>query len=200
MEGSQYFEPSPTAPSRPATVTLALPDLTLRLATDTGVFSANAVDPGTRYLLLDGPRPDPTEQGHVLDLGCGYGAIALALGRRAPAATVWAVDVNERARRLCRTNAESAGMTNVIVTDPAEVPGDIRFSGIWSNPPIRIGKPALHELLVTWLARLQPEAGAALVVQKHLGSDSLARWLTEQGYAVERLGSRTGYRLLEVRA
>jgi 16S rRNA (guanine1207-N2)-methyltransferase len=184
--------------SRPASVELSLPDVQLTLATDRGVFGGRSVDPGTKFLLLDGPRPDPAEAGDLLDLGCGYGPIALALAARAPGATVWAVDVNERARGLCAANAEAAGLANVRVTAPDEVPADVRFKGIWSNPPIRIGKAALHELLLGWLARLAPGAQAHLVVQKHLGSDSLARWLTEQGHPTSKLRSRAGYRLLDV--
>ena len=197
---SHYFDAAPTAASRPATVTLSLPDVELRLGTDRGVFGGSGVDPGTKLLLLDGPRPDPAETGALLDLGCGYGPIALTLARRAPAATVWAVDVNERARALCAANAEAAGLDNVRVAAPEEVPVDVRFAGIWSNPPIRIGKAALHELLLTWLARLAEGAPAHLVVQKHLGSDSLARWLTDHGHPTTKLRSRAGYRLLEVQA
>jgi 16S rRNA (guanine1207-N2)-methyltransferase len=175
-----------------------LPDLQLTLTTDRGVFGGGGIDPGTKYLLLDGPQPPPDTTGHLLDLGCGYGPIALALTRRAPAATVWAVDVNERARALTAANAEAVGAANVRVAAPEDVPADVRFAGIWSNPPIRIGKPALHALLLTWLDRLEPDGHAWLVVHKHLGSDSLARWLGRIGFPAERLGSRAGYRILEV--
>jgi 16S rRNA (guanine1207-N2)-methyltransferase len=146
-------------------------------------------------LLLEGPPP-PAE-GDLLDLGCGYGPIAVALARRAPAARVWAVDVNRRALELCATNAEAAGV-EVRAATPDEVPTDVPFAGIWSNPPVRIGKGALHDLLVTWLERLAPDGRAALVVHRHLGADSLARWLAEQGWPATRIGSRMGYRLLEV--
>lgn len=191
-----YFDPSPAAPSRPASVRLVLPDLTAELATDRGVFSAERVDPGTKYLLLEAPPPPAA--GTLVDLGCGYGPIACTLASRAPGATVWAVDVNERARALCRANADALGLGNVRVAAPEDVPDDVVVDLIWSNPPIRIGKRALHDLLTRWLARLAPDAHAALVVQKHLGSDSLARWLTENGWVVQRLGSRRGYRILDV--
>jgi 16S rRNA (guanine1207-N2)-methyltransferase len=193
-----YFDRDPAAPSAPSAVTLALPDLTVRLATDRGVFSAGEVDAGTRYLLLEAPPPPAT--GTLLDLGCGYGPIAVALARRSPGATVWGVDVNRRALELCRANAAAAGAANVVVAPPDEVPAGVRFDGLWSNPPVRIGKAALHDLLGRWLARLAPGAEAWLVVHKHLGSDSLARWLDGEGWAVERRGSRGGYRLLRVAA
>jgi 16S rRNA (guanine1207-N2)-methyltransferase len=197
-----YFDPTPAASSRPSTVELVLPDTSFTLQTDRGVFSGEGVDPGTKLLLLEGGRPAPDGTGDLLDVGCGYGPIALTLARRAPGATVWAVDVNERARALTVANAETAGLANVRVCAPDDVPGDVRFAGIWSNPPIRIGKPALHGLLERWLGRLDDDADDAaawLVVHKHLGSDSLARWLDSIGHPTTRLASRSGYRILEVR-
>lgn len=148
-------------------------------------------------MLLE--APPPAASGDLLDLGCGYGPLALALARRSPGATIWAVDVNRRARALTTANAAAAGLANVRVCAPDEVPGGVRFATIWSNPPIRIGKNALHDLLRTWLGRLAPDGAAILVVQKHLGADSLARWLDEQGHPTTRLRSRAGYRLLDVR-
>jgi 16S rRNA (guanine1207-N2)-methyltransferase len=198
MADSHYFDADPDVPSRPAEVELTLPDGSVRLRTDRGVFSAGRIDPGTAVLLREAPPPPPT--GDLLDLGCGYGPIAIALARRAPGATVWAVDVNERALELVRENAAALGLANVRPVLPAAVPADVRWSGIWSNPPIRIGKEALHRLLSDWLGRLAPEAKAWLVVQKHLGSDSLAKWLEEQGHPTVRLSSRKAYRVLEVAA
>ena len=193
-----YFVTRPAAASVPRRVRLALRDVQADLATDTGVFSPTQVDTGTLVLLETAPPPPPT--GHLLDLGCGYGPITVALASRAPDATVWAVDVNERARELTRTNAEAAGRTNVRVTDPDGVPGGIRFAAIWSNPPIKVGKPVLHEMLRRWLPRLAPDGVGYLVVQRHLGADSLHRWLTAEGLPTERLASRRGYRILAVRS
>ena len=122
----------------------------------------------------------------------------MTLARRSPAATVWAVDVNRRAIELCRANARANGLANVTACLPDEVPADIRFDTIWSNPPIRIGKAALHELLVRWLARLHDDGTCTLVVQKHLGADSLQRWLAEQGHPTHRIASKAGFRLFGV--
>jgi 16S rRNA (guanine1207-N2)-methyltransferase len=196
--GDHYFTPAPAAASRRSSVDLVLPDLSLTLLTDRGVFSPDAIDPGTKLLLLDGARPDANATGALLDLGCGYGPIACALALRAPAARVWAVEVNERARGLCAANAAAAGVENVTVAAPEDVPTEVTFAGIWSNPPIRIGKAALHELLTQWLDRLAPDGRAHLVVHKHLGADSLAGWLDGEGWSVERRASRAGYRLLDV--
>ena len=199
MSDGQYWSDSPGVASRPSEVDLLLPDVDLRLTTDRGVFSADRVDRGTRYLLLEGPDL-PTGPVDLLDLGCGYGPIACTLASRRPEARVWAVDVNERARDLCRANAAAAGLANVEVAAPDDVPVDVRLAAIWSNPPIRIGKPALHDLLTRWLDLLTPDGTAHLVVQRHLGADSLARWLDDRGWATERRGSRKGFRLLDVAA
>jgi 16S rRNA (guanine1207-N2)-methyltransferase len=196
MMTSQYFEPAPDTPSQPTQVRLDLADMSLHLTTDRGVFSHGAIDTGTRFLLQEAPAPGSI--GTALDLGCGTGAIACALARRAPSATVWAVDVNERARGLTISNAAANACVNVQASAPDDVPADVVFDLIWSNPPIRIGKPALHGLLVTWLGRLSPTGRAVLVVQKHLGADSLASWIATQGYNVTRLASRQNFRLLQV--
>jgi 16S rRNA (guanine1207-N2)-methyltransferase len=194
----QYFERRPPVRSRRGSVRLELPDLgTVQLATDRGVFSYDRVDPGTTILLRH--IPDPPERGDLLDLGCGYGPIAVSLAARSPGATVWAVDVNERAVALTAENAAGIGRTNVRASTPEGVPADVRFAAIYSNPPIHVGKAALHELLIHWLGRLEPEGSAWLVVQRNLGSDSLARWLVDQGFDASRRASVRGYRVLEVR-
>lgn len=195
---AQYFAPDPTAASDRMTASLVLPDLSLDLATDRGVFARGRVDPGTKLLLLEGPDPTAGDR-HLVDLGAGYGPIALTLAARNPEAQVWAVEVNERARALCRENAETAGLANVSVVDPDGVPDDVVVDRLWSNPPIRVGKRVLHELLVRWLDRLGQDRSAHLVVQKHLGSDSLQRWLVGRGWPTERRASRAGYRLLDIR-
>ncbi len=203
MADEQYFTDSPGAASDPRMVTLALPDGYSELHTDAGVFSASRIDAGTKYLLTETPTPDPAPSA-ALDLGCGYGPIATTLARRCPTTQVWAIDVNERARALCAKNAADLGLANVNVAGPDELDSpdhvSLRFDLIWSNPPIRVGKPALHALLERWLDRLAPTGHAVLVVQKHLGSDSLQSWLSEQGWATDRISSRMGYRLLRVGA
>lgn len=190
MSAGHYFDASPAVPSEPRRVELALPDLTVVLTTDRGVFSADRIDPGTKLLLQEAPHPPPA--GELLDLGCGYGPIAVTLARRSSGAHVWAVDVNARARALAERNAADLG--NVTVSDPAAVPTSIRFAAAYCNPPIRIGKDALHELLASWVPRAEV---SYLVVSKHLGSDSLARWMAER-WRVARLVSRASYRVLEV--
>jgi len=202
VSSSQYFAEQPAATHRPGTVHVVLPDMHLTLATDAGVFSPGRLDPGTR-LLLDTAPPPPAD-GDLLDLGCGYGPLALVLAKRSPQARVWAVDVNQRALDLCAGNAASNGLANVRCI-PAAAAGTggsglpASYQLIWSNPPIRIGKQALHSMLTRWLGRLAPGAAAYLVVQRNLGSDSLQRWLGENGWDASRFAARAGYRVLEVR-
>ncbi|MBB4931984.1 16S rRNA (guanine1207-N2)-methyltransferase [Lipingzhangella halophila] len=206
-----YFESNPNSTSRPGTVELILPDLHLRLATDSGVFSPAKIDLGTRILLETVPPPPTT--GTLLDLGCGYGPIALTMAARAPHATVVAIDTNSRAVELTRTNARTHHLDNdgtrlrCAHTDPTGTPTghpdphtrtalDGPFDAIWTNPPIRVGKTALHTMLRTWLNRLSPTGTAHLVVQRNLGADTLHRWLNDNGYPTERAASRAGYRIL----
>ncbi|NUP69290.1 MAG: methyltransferase [Nonomuraea sp.] len=193
---AHYFSERPETASRPGSVDLVLPDLHLRLETDTGVFSPERVDVGTRALLES--VPPPPQEGDLLDLGCGYGPIALTMASRAPGATVWAVDVNRRSLELTERNAQAARLYKVRPVHVDDVPDDVKFRAIWSNPAIRIGKPALHDMLTRWLTRLTPDGVAYLVVQKHLGSDSLQRWLGEQGWQASREASRAAYRILKV--
>ena len=191
-----YFSADPNTASRPATVRLRAAGLDLELRSDAGVFSRGAIDRGTLVLLRTVPAPPAG--GELLDLGCGFGPIAVAMAVRSPGARVWAVDVNRRALELTAANAAAAGAANVVAAQPDDVPADIRFDAIYSNPPVRVGKERLHGLLQRWLARLRPGAPAYLVVQRHLGSDSLAAWLSYGGAEVSRLRSQAGYRVLEV--
>jgi len=191
-----YFDSDPQAPSRPRQVTLRLPDVSVQLQSDAGVFGSRVVDSGTRFLLRRAPPPPPT--GDILDLGCGYGPIAVTLARRAPDARIWAVDINRRALELTSHNAAAAGAANVVAATPEDVPSAVRFAALYSNPPVRIGLALLHPLLTGWLDRLRPDGVGHLVVHRHLGSDSLARWLGGEGFATERVASHDGFRILRV--
>ena len=166
-----------------------------RFTTARGVFSASRLDPGTAVLLRTVPPPST---GRVLDLGCGFGPIAVGLAAASPGIVVDAVDVNEHAVQLTAMNAKRAGVSGrVTAATPAAVPADVTYDEIWSNPPIRIGKQALHELLTTWLPRLTPTGKAWLVVSRNLGADSLTRWLCEQGFPTTKVASSKGFRVLK---
>ncbi|SDS46165.1 class I SAM-dependent methyltransferase [Actinopolymorpha singaporensis] len=193
-----YFAATPESKATPRTVTFSAYGQAYTLGSSTGVFSGDRLDLGTSVLMREVPLP--ARPGTFLDLGCGWGPIAAVLATQVPGSTVWAVDVNTRALDLTRDNAARLGVAErVRVAAPDDVPGDVRFDQIWSNPPIRIGKPALHALLERWLPRLAPDGVAWLVVGRNLGADSLQRWLAEQGWRCERHASAKGFRVLAVR-
>lgn len=190
-----YFSAAPTSEHHRRVIPVLLPDVQFELSTDAGVFSPDALDRGTKYLLQELPDLPP---GPYLDLGCGYGPIALTLAHRYPTAQVTAVDVNKRALELTRENAQRLEKS-IQVQHVNNLDNEERFGAIVSNPPIRIGKSALHDLLVRHLSMLrQPDGVAYLVVHKHLGADSLSRWLNERSFPTEKVGSRKGFRLLRV--
>lgn len=193
---SHYFT-TPTGPENRRTVRARFWETDWEFETADGVFSADGLDLGTAVLLREStPRP---ESRRLLDLGCGYGVLAVALATASPQAQVDAVDVNERALALTASNAARHGVAERVRPMPPEAADpDVRYDEIWSNPPIRIGKDALHDLLTTWLARLAPEGVARLVVGRNLGADSLQRWLIERGYRCERAASAKGFRVLTV--
>lgn len=200
-----YFSSVPATPLELKTITVELDGEQREVNTSAGIFSPGHIDGGTAVLLKE---MDRVPSGNLLDIGCGWGPIALSLALKNPRATVWAIDVNERSLDLTRANAQRLGLSNVRCVFPDQVPADIEFAEIWSNPPIRVGKDVLHGLLTRWLPRLLPGSSAYLVVQKNLGSDSLHRWLNEQFSAdnddavmhanTVRVATSKGFRVLEV--
>ncbi|GAA4403842.1 methyltransferase [Fodinibacter luteus] len=197
-EDDHYFTAAPASADERRRVRVRLAGREVEVEVAPGVFSPGGVDKGTAVLLDEAPDPPPT--GTFLDLGCGWGPLALTLGLHSPAATVHAVDVNERALDLVRRNAAALGLDGVRASTPDGIPEAVRLDLIWSNPPIRVGKVALHALLRTWLPRLAPDGVAYLVVQRNLGSDSLQRWIeADLAMPCRRFASSRGFRVLEVR-
>jgi 16S rRNA G1207 methylase RsmC len=193
-----YFSAAPDVAFRRTPVEASVWGHDLALTSGSGVFAQGRLDVGTAILFRE--TEPPAAASTVLDLGCGYGVIGLAVAVAVPHTRVWAVDVNERAVLLANENATALGVADrYTAVTPEEVPADLVFDEIWSNPPIRIGKEALHELLLTWLPRLAPGGRMVMVVGKNLGADSLQRWLSEQGWPTERLASSKGFRVLETR-
>ncbi|RHW24297.1 methyltransferase domain-containing protein [Nocardioides immobilis] len=198
MSEDHYFTADPAAPFQRTAVRAEVWGHDLDLTSGSGVFANGRLDIGTSVLFRE---TEPPAGGRILDLGCGYGVIGLAICVAALSARVTAVDVNQRAVLLANENAAALGVTDrYVAVTPEQVPADEQYDEIWSNPPIRIGKAALHELLLTWLPRLAPGGRAVMVVGKNLGADSLQRWLGEQGYPTERHASAKGFRVLETRA
>lgn len=191
-----YFTAEPASPSERREIAVTLAGRRVQVVTAPGVFSADRLDPGTAVLLEH--AADPPDSGLIVDVGCGWGAIALTLALRSPAAQVVAVDVNRRALDLTRRNAARLGV-DVVTTTPEEAPavlGDRPVDLIWSNPPIRVGKQELHALLRAWLGRLAPSGRAELVVARNLGADSLQRWIATELMPCERTASSRGFRVL----
>ena len=200
MPSEHYFSSSPESELNPRTIHVRLAGQDRELLTASGVFSPQRIDTGTQVLLANVPTPPPG--GNLLDLGCGWGPIALTLALESPHATVWAVDVNERALALLRENAARLGLDNVNAVTPDDVPDDVTFMTIWSNPPIRVGKHELHGLLERWLPRLESGCDGWLVVQRNLGSDSLHRWLQAtfpEDFSFVRAATNKGYRVLRAK-
>jgi len=200
MTNEHYFSGTPESELKLRSIQATIAGRAVDLTTANGVFSPERVDAGTRVLLSSVPAPPPG--GNLLDLGCGWGPIALSLAADSPHATVWAVDVNERALDLVRRNADVMGLSNVNAVLPQDVPASLEFMTIWSNPPIRVGKNELHSMLQMWMPRLEVGADAWLVVQKNLGSDSLHRWMDDEfasTLTVTRAATNKGYRVLRVR-
>ncbi len=195
--GDHYFTSEPASADERRRLDVTLAGQRVRAWTAPGIFSPGRVDLGTQVLLRDVPPPPP--DGDLLDLGCGWGPLALTMALTSPAARVWAVDVNRRSLDLLTRTAADHGLHGIRAVEPDGVPADVRFAAIWSNPPIRVGKAALHGLLRRWLPRLTPDGAAYLVVQRNLGADSLHRWLVDDlGLPTDRVGSAKGFRVLRV--
>lgn len=200
MVADHYFSEDPTSEFNPKEITVTIAGREATLQTAGGVFSPDRIDTGTSVLLAHLNEAPPS--GNLLDVGCGWGPIALSLALQSPKATVWAVDVNQRALDLTAENASRLGLKNVRVAKPEDVPSELLFQGIWSNPPIRVGKEELHGLLLKWLPRLAADGESYLVVQKNLGADSLHRWLEGQlpeSFVVRRFDTAKQFRVLMVK-
>ena len=200
MGSDHYFSAAPASAENLRTIGVTLAGRDLELTTAGGVFSPDRLDAGTAVLFANMPPLPPS--GDFLDLGCGWGPISLTMALSAPHATIWAVDVNDRALDLTRRNAQSLGLTNVNAVRPEDVPDDVVFRTIRSNPPIRVGKDVLHDMLEKWIPRLDERSDAWMVVQRNLGSDSLQRWMAATftpGFSVHRAATGKGYRVLKVR-
>ena len=200
MASEHYFSSTPESEMRTRTIHARLAGQDYELVTANGVFSPEHIDTGTQVLLANVPTPPPG--GNLLDLGCGWGPIALTLALESPRATVWAVDVNERALDLVRLNAQKMNILNINAVTPENVPPDVTFMTMWSNPPIRVGKNELHGMLEHWLPRLESGCDGWLVVQRNLGSDSLHRWLQAtlpEEFSFVRAATNKGYRVLRAR-
>lgn len=193
-----YFSAIPASADARQDIQVDLCGRSVTMTTAAGTFSPARLDLGTAVLLNH--LPEPPAEGRLLDLGCGWGPLAVHAALESPGLEVWAVDVNERALDLVGVNARRLGLENIHPATSEAVP-EGEFAAIWSNPPIKIGKEALHALLLAWLPRLSPGGTAWLVVARKLGADSLLPWLQGalgDGFDCRRHASGKGYRILRV--
>ncbi|HMS25600.1 MAG TPA: methyltransferase [Acidimicrobiia bacterium] len=196
---NQYFDESPDVPSDPKTVLFTFKEIDYVFETDRGVFSYERIDKATRILLdvfsekYYGDQPEM-----IIDVGCGYGPITCVVADQFPQAHIIGVETNQRARDLAIKNCrKNIGGDRIRIMSPAEVDDTIMVDLIVSNPPIRIGKDALYELLRGWSTRLNEGGQMWIVMAKNLGSDSTAAYLeSECGLAVHRVASKKGFRVL----
>ena len=198
----QYFAEQPgRGARRPGSRARAsLPDLHLELATDSGMFSPSRLDPGTRLLLETAPAPPAA--GHLLDLGCGYGPLALVLAARSPAARVWAVDVNTRALELCARNAEPRGPAErALRRAPMTRPCPAAFALIWSNPadPDRQGRAARAARGLAGSPGARRHSAYLVVQRRPRNPTRCSAGCRRAGWPADRVAARSGYRVLRVR-
>ena len=194
-----YFSAQPAGEFRSTEIAVRLAHGDYTVETAGSIFSPDHIDAGTEQLLYSVPTPPAT--GSFLDLGCGWGPLALTLALEAPEAAIFAIDVNERALELTRRNAARLGLGNISAGLPDSIDPAVSFDLIWSNPPIRVGKAELHDIMKTWLPRLTIGGEAYLVVAKHLGADSFEKWLGTQfepTHQVSREDTRKGFRIIKV--
>lgn len=199
MSHEHYFSADPSAPAKLTEVEIEVGGQVLKLSASSGTFSSERLDPGTR-VLLGLWELFPTD-GLVLDLGCGWGPIGLSIAKLQPATEVIGVDVNQRSVELANANAKRNGLENFTACLGKDLDPTMELDHIWSNPPIRIGKENLHDLLRNYLSRLKPTGNAYLVVQKQLGAESLQRWIAQQWpeREVTKVENSKGFRVIRIR-
>ena len=190
----QYYTADPTSESRPVPCAFPYRGHGLNFMTDAGVFSKGELDVGSR-LLIDAL---PAFTGDVLDIGCGWGAMGIAVAKANKNARVTMVDVNRRALDLCRQNCERNRVTaEVIESDGmAEVMGR-KFDAIITNPPIRAGKQVIYKMFADASASLKADGALYLVIRKQQGAESCVKYLKTLFDEVEKLDKSAGFWVLK---
>ena len=189
-----YFTAAPQSAHRPAEVRFAYRGHALRFATDSGVFSRTELDRGSEELLAALPE---TLSGRVLDMGCGYGALGVAVGAAWPDCRVLMTDVNERAVALARQNAADNGVrAEALASDGYAALAGRTFDWILTNPPIRAGKRVIYRMFADAALALAPGGRMLLVIRKQQGAESAAGYLRGLYARVEVLARKGGYHIL----
>lgn len=190
----QYYTADPTSESNPTPCAFPYRGYGLNFMTDAGVFSKGELDVGSR-LLLDAL---PTLSGDVLDIGCGWGAIGVAIAKANKQSRVTMVDVNRRALRLCQENCTRNGVTAEVLESDGmtEVLGR-KFDAIVTNPPIRAGKQVIYKMFADAAVSLKKGGALYLVIRKQQGAESCVKYLKTLFNEVEKLDKSGGFWVLK---
>ena len=190
----QYYTADPTSESRPVPCAFPYRGYGLNFMTDAGVFSKGELDVGSR-LLLDAL---PALTGDVLDLGCGWGAIGVAIAKANKAARVTMADVNHRALGLCRENCTRNGVeAEVLESDGMAAVMGRTFDAIVTNPPIRAGKQVIYKMFADAAVSLKAGGALYLVIRKQQGAESCVKYLKTLYENVEKLDKSAGFWVLK---
>ena len=189
----QYFTREPESASRPRECAFSFRGRELRFTTDAGVFSRGELDEGTRLLLETLPE---RMSGRLLDLGCGWGPVGAALGKRYPALEIVMTDVNRRATALARRNLAANGVRAEVVEGDGFEAVEGRFDAVITNPPIRAGKVVIYGLFDAARARLVPGGALYVVIRKQQGAPSALNHLRETYASAEVIEREAGYWVL----
>jgi 16S rRNA (guanine1207-N2)-methyltransferase len=194
-----YYSRKPNADSNPKYWDFTLNNSRFRFKTDNGVFSKNEVDFGSRLLIETFTLPEV--DGPLLDVGCGYGPVGLALAKQNPNFTVHMVDINERALELSRDNAKANGVENVLIYESDKLEGvkETNFSAILTNPPIRAGKKTVHDIFAQSKDKLASGGELWIVIQKKQGAPSAVDKLNQLFGEVEVVDKEKGYFIIRAK-
>lgn len=193
-----YFSERPRAAHRPRQFRFLFRGRVLTFTSDSGVFGADGLDPGTA-LLIENLDLEGGER--VLDLGCGWGPVGIAAALSSPRGSVLMVDVNRRAVLLSRKNIAANGVVNAEVVQGSlyEPTGGERFDVIVSNPPYRAGRELVLDLLARAPAHLRPGGRLVVVGKGSQGIVFYQHWLEDRWGEVTVLGRQSGYRVIAAR-
>ena len=164
----------------------------LTFITDAGVFSRDGLDRGTEVLL----EALPALSGRVLDLGCGWGAVGVALGKRWPGLEIVMTDINSRAVGLARRNLTENGVKATVVQGDGFAAVEGKFDAIVTNPPIRAGKAVIYGLFAQARDHLKPGGALYVVIRKQQGAPSALKYLKEIYARAETVGRGSGFHVL----
>ena len=187
-----YYTENPASAHDERRVAVRALGQALTFTTDAGVFSRDGLDRGTEVLL----NALPPLSGRVLDLGCGWGAVGVALGKANPALEIVMTDVNARAAELSRRNARDNGVTATVVQGDGFEAVTGRFDAIVTNPPIRAGKAVIYGLFERARNYLSPGGALYIVIRKQQGAPSALKFLKERYASVEILDREAGFWVL----